>query len=625
MNDRHLKKMALALRRLDKLERGSAIDPTNLDARPSEKQQQILDSFGRDKITIVRGGNQCLAKGTLVMTSDGPRPIEEIQPGMTVYSEHGEPIQVKEVFANGIKPVHSLTNRHKLWAQATAEHRWLVRDFITGKELEKTTAEITEQDLIKQHGNPDYGVSLKVSEEVTDVETFDLEVDSPTHLYLLANGLVTHNSSKTTLGARTFSWMLSETHPTWKRPAHWKNERLQILVLGKSAKIIEESLYYRIKSYIDPAELHEFRAGNILQKVVHRPTGNTILFQSYENVNQARERIQSYTAHGVWIDEMPNSIDLFNEALRRIQAREGYFWATFTPLIVNNEIRSFCDHLPASQGQMYKIHMFDNPLYTPEKQKSILEEMALYPEHVRKCRLEGEWMSVENAVYFFDPNYMVTNLPLSYSPAWRHVESSDPAARSAHGMTVWAEDPSTGFWYCVKAEYFSGLRDTDEYVQMVKMKTQGLNIIRRIYDSACPWYADIAVKHGLTYTPVMHKSHRKLEMIKAMQMALGQQLFIAPWCQDLITEFTTMHWSETSDNKIARSHKYHLHDSAVYFLDCKPKYEGVVASTDYWAEMRQANQKRKVAEYKAKTESVAQRPRRRGIQHRGRVWGKPWR
>lgn len=490
MNDRHLKKMALALRRLDKLERGSAIDPTNLDARPSEKQQQILDSFGHNKITIVRGGNQ---------------------------------------------------------------------------------------------------------------------------------------SSKTTLGARTFSWMLSETHPTWKRPAPWKNERLQILVLGKSAKIIEESLYYRIKSYIDPAELHEFRAGNILQKVVHRPTGNTILFQSYENVNQARERIQSYTAHGVWIDEMPNSIDLFNEALRRIQAREGYFWATFTPLIVNNEIRSFCDHLPASQGQMYKIHMFDNPLYTPEKQKNILEEMALYPEHVRKCRLEGEWMSVENAVYFFDPNYMVTNLPLSYSPAWRHVESSDPAARSAHGMTVWAEDPSTGFWYCVKAEYFSGLRDTDEYVQMVKMKTQGLNIIRRIYDSACPWYADAAVKHGLTYTPVMYKSHRKLEMIKAMQMALGQQLFIAPWCQDLITEFTTMHWSETSDNKIARSHKYHLHDSAVYFLDCKPKYEGVVASTDYWAEMRQTNQKRKVAEYKAKTESVAQRPRRRGIQHRGRVWGKPWR
>lgn len=490
MSDTNLKKIALAMRRLDKLERGHAIDTANLDAKPSAKQQSILDSFGHHKITVVRGGNQ---------------------------------------------------------------------------------------------------------------------------------------SSKTTLGARTFSWMLTETHPSWERPAAWGQERLQILILGKSGKIIEESLYYRIKSYIDPAELHEFRAGNILQKVIHKPTGNTLLFQSYENVNQARERIQSYTAHGVWIDEMPNSLELFNEALRRIQAREGYFWATFTPLIVNNEIRHFCDNLPETQGAMFKIHMFDNPLYTPDKQQRILEEMALYPEHVRKCRLEGEWMSAENSVYFFDPGSMVRSPPPTYSQSWRHVESSDPAARSAHGLTVWAEDPSTGFWYCIRAEYLSGLRDTDEYVTAVKLRTQGLNIVRRVYDSACPWYADSATKQGLIYTPVQHKSHRKLEMVKAMQLSLGNQLFLAPWCEDLITEFTVMQWSSSTDNKIAKSSKYHLHDSAVYFLDCKPKYDGVPMQSDYWHEFRKAGQERKVAEYEKK-QSAGKMPRQvRGIKHRGRVWGKPWR
>jgi phage terminase large subunit-like protein/DNA-binding transcriptional regulator YhcF (GntR family) len=489
MNDKHLKKMALALRRLDKIERSSSIDPANLEARPSPKQQEILESFGDHKITIVRGGNQ---------------------------------------------------------------------------------------------------------------------------------------SSKSTLGARTFSWMLTETHPYWQRPAAWKNERLQILVLGKSGKIIEESLYYRMKSYIDPSELHEFRAGNILQKVVHKPTGNTVLFQSYENVNQARERIQSYTAHAVWIDEMPNSLELFSESLRRIQARDGYFWATFTPLIVNNDIRNFCDNLPPSQGQMFKIHMFDNPLYTPEKQAKILEEMALYPEHVRKCRLEGEWMSAENAVYYFSPEVMVRDLPSHYSPGWRHVESSDPAARSAHGLTIWAEDPTTGLWYCVRAEYLQGLRDTDEYILAVKQRTAGLNIVRRLYDSACPWYADLAVKHGLNYTPVMNKAHRKLEMIKALQLALGQQLFLTPWCQDLADELNNMQWSESAENKVANSSKYHLHDSAVYFLDCKPKYEGAPVASDYWQSLRQANQKRKVAEYEAKKTSPLARSRQ-GIKHRGRVWGKPWR
>jgi DNA-binding transcriptional regulator YhcF (GntR family) len=273
---------------------------------------------------------------------------------------------------------------------------------------------------------------------------------------------------------------------------------------------------------------------------------------------------------------------------------------------------------------MFKIHMFDNPLYTPEKQAKILEEMALYPEHVRKCRLEGEWMSAENAVYYFSPEVMVRDLPSHYSPGWRHVESSDPAARSAHGLTIWAEDPTTGLWYCVRAEYLQGLRDTDEYILAVKQRTAGLNIVRRLYDSACPWYADLAVKHGLNYTPVMNKAHRKLEMIKALQLALGQQLFLTPWCQDLADELNNMQWSESAENKVANSSKYHLHDSAVYFLDCKPKYEGTPVASDYWQSMRQANQKRKVAEYEAKKASPLARSRQ-GIKHRGRVWGKPWR
>ena len=487
-NDLHLKKMALALRRLNKLEQAAAIDPNNLAAKPSTKQQAILDSFGHHKITVVRGGNQ---------------------------------------------------------------------------------------------------------------------------------------SSKTTLGARTFSWMLSETHPSWTRPAEWGTERLQILILGKTGKIIEESLYYRIKSYMDPSELHEFRAGNILQKVIHKPTGNTLLFQSYENVNQARERIQSYTAHAVWIDEMPNSIDLFNESLRRIQKNQGYFWATFTPLIVNNEIRSFCDNLPEAQGQMFKIHMFDNPVYTPDKQALILQEMNLYPEHIRRCRLEGEWMSAESAVYFFDPQVMVA-APENYSPGWRHVESSDPAITTAHGMTVWAEDPNTGHWYCVKAEYLSGLRDTADYAAVVKQKTMGYNIVRRIYDSAAPWYEGAAAKLGMRYMPIVHKSNRKLEMMKNLQLCLGQTLFIAPWCHELIAELTTMQWSNSEDQKIAKSSKYHLHDSAVYFNEMKPKYEGYTSPVDYWTDMRQAHHARKEQAYEAKQSSPNKVRGFRGVKTRKGAWGKPW-
>ena len=44
MNDTNLKKMALALRRLNRLEQASAIDPNNLSAKPSAKQQRLVSA-----------------------------------------------------------------------------------------------------------------------------------------------------------------------------------------------------------------------------------------------------------------------------------------------------------------------------------------------------------------------------------------------------------------------------------------------------------------------------------------------------------------------------------------------------------------------------------------------------
>ena len=77
--------------------------------------------------------------------------------------------------------------------------------------------------------------------------------------------------------------------------------------------------------------------------------------------------------------------------------------------------------------------------------------------------------------------------------------------------------------------------------------------------------------------------------------------------------------------KIAKSSKYHLHDSAVYFNEMKPKYEGYTSPVDYWTDMRQAHQARKEQTYEAKQAGPNKVRGFRGVKTRKGVWGKPWR
>ena len=429
-----------------------------------------------------------------------------------------------------------------------------------------------------------------------------------------------NQTGKSQCGARIVSWLLEESHPYWKRPDDWGRESLQFLVLGRNSKQIEDSLFKRIKSYFAEGELREIRVGNILQSVEHRKTKNKVIFQTYENENQARERVQSYSANFVWIDEMPSTQALIDECLRRVQAKRGYFLATFTPLIISQDVRKFCDNLDASVGSVYRLKMFDNPIYTPERQAEILATMQTLPDHVKKARLEGDWMTHDNSVYLFDYATMV-KAPEGYSTAWRHVESSDPAISSAHGFTLWAEDPRDGRWYLVRCEQLTGMHDPVTLVEKVRELTQNVNIVRRVYDPAETWYAGMAARMGLTYCGVYKKQNRKGELMKQLQEKLGQQVFVAPWCESFIEQITEAHWSDTNEGKVAKGSKYHLLDSATYFCDNIPKWEGTPASTLPWeAQLKLQWEQERQAKAKAVEGAKQARPLGR-ITRRG-LWGR---
>lgn len=404
-----------------------------------------------------------------------------------------------------------------------------------------------------------------------------------------------NQTGKSQMAAREVAWLLTDSHPKWEKPQEWTHEPLQILVVGRTTKQIEEVLHRKILSFLNPEDCHVQRIGGVVQKLTYKPNGNVILYASHHNEKEAREKLQAYTAHYVWLDEMPGDVKLLEELHRRIQAKRGFFIATFTPKVINIDIQRLVESSDGSTAKKYQFRMFDNPIYTEEDKLRILSSMSTYSEAYRNTVLNGDWMTGEDMVYQFNRDAVVED-PEGYSPSWRHVESSDPATKSQFGFTIWAENPATGIWYCVRADYISGIFVPSDLVKEVQSRTSGLNIVRRISDPHEPWYIATASSMGLTYMTPYKKNERKAELIKNLQAAIGPQIRIASWCTDLIDEFQSCRWSDSGANRIVNSSSFHLLDSAQYFVDCKPKYEGIPPNLDWYTQLRQANERRKKEE-----------------------------
>ena len=410
--------------------------------------------------------------------------------------------------------------------------------------------------------------------------------------------------------SRLTAWVFAENHPFWKRPKEWNQEPLLLLVCGRTGKQLEDSLIPRICAYLPESDYKVVRVGNMVQRLEHK-NGNRIVFQSLENANLARERVQSYVAHLVWVDEMPSSSSLIDELQTRLYSKSGYFLASFTPLVHNPDIRKMVDNAKLPDAKIYRFKMFDNPLYhSEEKQREVLAAYSHLSEMALNCRLYGDWMEPEQAVWYIDRERMV-QAPTDYHSSWRHVEASDPAVSSKFGFTIWAEDPRTHVWYCIRDDYIVGIAAPDDIVAEVKRRTEGINIVRRICDPHETWYLGQAAKAGLSYL-CPKKDGRKDELIKAVQTVLSSgRVKLAPWCTQILKELEGAHWSEGDSQKqrIVGSSKLHLCDTFQYFTDLIPVATKDTSSLPWHEQLRRADAAQKQARYENAQLKVSRRKR----------------
>jgi phage terminase large subunit-like protein len=446
---------------------------------------------------------------------------------------------------------------------------------------------------------------FKIDSKPSPKQQAPLEDRRNLHIYVVAG----NQSGKSTIGARRTAWMFTESDPYWERPnsnrcnlckstnighkfsddegieiqndnfqchdcdhqwIDWTDEPLLIIVAGRTTDQLDKLWNTKIKPYLPKNSYNRpKKQGGVIKEVVHKTNGNTILFTSHDKAREAAEKVQSYVAHFVWLDEMPGDYKYIEELHRRCDSRRAQFIATFTPKSRNEKIRGMVDNVDPSIGIKYQMGKLDNPIYWGREEEE-RAKIAHLPLEEQLTILEGAWQGAEDKVFFLEKEHHVDRLPSEYSPLWPHIVATDPAASGKAGFLLMARDPSTGKWWITQAAYMEGKAPSDA-VMDVENRIKPYNIARRIYDPAAAGFSKEAAKRKISYMGVYNKSQRKLELITNVQQAMRDGwLMFGERLYDLFGEMNDAEWN-LDRNGIRRSTKYHLLDALQYALDNLPK------------------------------------------------------
>lgn len=607
--------LAAAVTRRDKLARQKCFDAFSHSSVPTEAQQEFLDALGKIPHRYVRGGNQCKPAYSQVKMADGSyKAIAEIVVGDEVFVNTNETAKVIKTWHNGKKRVYRYNLADGNFTHSTPNHQMpqsVEEGYLNKKEIGKCTY------LLSVKGNTFKKVDITSVAYQGIMNVYDITVDHPSHTYI-CDGIHTGNSGKTQVASREAAWLFSGTHPTFNPKEKWGDEPLQMLILGRTTKQIEETIWKKISAFLEPNSFKAQYQGGVLQKVTHLETGNTILFLSHHNENEAREKAQSFVLHYVWIDEMPGNVKTIEELHRRVQAKKGFFTATFTPKVINRDIQKLVDSAVPPLASSFILHMFDNPIYDETDKANILASLSSYDREYQETILAGGWLTPDEQVYQFDYEKMCQN-PNNYSPSQRHVSVVDPAVSSKFGAILVVEDPVDSTWTIIRDDYIEKLFAPKKIFEAAMEVENKTNIVRRICDPHESWYIGHAREEKVNYmVPQAKTDSRKAELIINLQNAFSTgKLKVAPWCGNLLKELANCRWSDSGNGKIVNSSSFHLLDCCQYFVDCMPPPDITARPRTWQEQIMQENRERKRMEVSA-SKQAKNKPGR--VKRKLRVW-----
>jgi hypothetical protein len=141
-----------------------------------------------------------MIKNTLVRTPSGAKPINELRAGDVVCNEFGKPVQVKQVILKGRHPIVDLfVSGNEPWVTCDREQKLLIKECCGPKQFImeiRSVSNFSKSNRIVTviEGQPfGCGLTVTINDAQMEDETFDLDVESNTNLYLLESGLIAHS------------------------------------------------------------------------------------------------------------------------------------------------------------------------------------------------------------------------------------------------------------------------------------------------------------------------------------------------------------------------------------------------------------------------------------------------
>ena len=391
------------------------------------------------------------------------------------------------------------------------------------------------------------------------------------------------------------TYFCSECGNSWKS---WgESPIINVILCGENRMNLTQNLWEpRIKPLLPDGHLWEPKKfGHHVGWVEHKTKGHKIFFFPHgHGVEQARKAVQGFSIHAVFMDELAGAT-VIEELQRRLDSMYGYFRAAFTMKTLDPDVlRLISSQVKSGAAKQFKLSKLDNPRYSGMKDV-ILAQLAGLTEAQKNAVLYGEVADGDDRVFNYNEDFLkVDKLPDHYNPVvWRHVEIVDPAQQSKAGYMIFAQDPETFLWYVVKAEYITGMQDPLDLVDECSKRSKNFNIVLRGADNMA-WFVSTARKQReIKYVTPPNKQAKdgKIFLIKKAQVFLSEgRCRIPEYFEDFWIELGSYRWKEGAEKKIINSHKYHLLDCFIYFVDLLPKNEAEAPLPSTWMqEIREYN------------------------------------